>query len=335
MRAVMFVPRPGGAAVEVRELPDPVPGPGEVLVRVHAAGLNRGEMAVRRQLESGKSQPTGIELAGEVVRARAPAADGPAGAPRFEVGDRVMGHWRGCQAELVAIDERLLVPVPEKLSWIEAGCWLNVFVTAHDAIVTNARLRRGESLLVNAASSGIGIAALQIARHIGAAPIIASSRSRSKLEQLRQYGMQVPALAPSDPAAGSAEARTILDATEGRGVDVLLDCVGGTTIDANLRLMALCGRIVSVGRLAANSGVVDLDHLALRRLKLIGVTFRTRSLQERIDCVQRCAEDLLEPLAQGKLQAVVEKVFPVEEVAAAHDYMARNAHVGKIALEFR
>src|SRR5690606_26621646 len=117
-------------------------------------------------------QPTGIELAGEVVRARSPSADGGAGAPRFAVGDRVMGHWRGCQADLVAIDERLLVPVPEHLSWIEAGSWLNVFVTAHDAIVTNARLEPGESLLINAASSGIGIAALQIARHMGAAPII-------------------------------------------------------------------------------------------------------------------------------------------------------------------
>ena len=335
MRAVMFVPGPGGAAVEIREVAEPVPKPGEVLVRVHAAALNRGELAVRQQLQSGSPQPTGIEFAGEVVQVRMPSTQPDLQPVRFKTGDRVMGHWRGCQADIVAIDERLLVPVPASLSWTAAGGWLNVFVTAHDAMMTNAGLEKGESLLVNAASSGIGSAALQIARHVGAAPIIASSRSKAKLEQLQQYGMQVPALSPPDPAAGSADVRAILDATDGRGVDVLIDCVGGATIDANLRLMALGGRIVSVGRLAGNSGMIDLDYLALRRLKLIGVTFRTRTLQERIDCVQRCAADLLEPLAQGKLQPVVEKIFPVEEVSSAHDYLFRNAHVGKIVLAFR
>jgi NADPH:quinone reductase-like Zn-dependent oxidoreductase len=333
MRAVMFLPRPDGADVEVMKVPDPVPKPGEVLVRVRAAGLNRGELQVRRQLRSGDPQATGIEFAGEVIRVRADPPEGRDSAPRFACGDRVMGHWRGGQAELVSIDERLLVPIPDRLSWTEAGGWLNVFVTAHDAMVSNAAIKAGESVLVNAGSSGIGIAALQIARLKGAAPIIASSRSAAKLERLRQYGMQVPALAPSELSGGSADHRTVLDATSGRGVDVLIDCVGGATIDANLRLMALRGRIVSVGRLGGNHGTIDLDYLALRRLRLLGVTFRTRTLEERIDCVQRCAADLLEPLARGQLQPVVDEVFPFDQVAAAHDAMLRDEHVGKIVLE--
>ena len=321
MKAVVFVPRPGGATVEVQELPAPQPAAGEALIRVRAAGLNRGEMSVRRALISGSPQQSGIEFAGEV------AALG-AGAARFKVGDRVMGHWRGGQAELVAADERLLVPVPPRLSWIEAGAWLNVFVTAHDAIATNAQLRPGESILVNAASSGIGVAALQIARLLGAKPVIGSSRSSAKLEKLRAYGLEtgVDATAP-DPAGA------VMEATGKKGVDVLIDSVGGTALGDNLRSMALGGRMVSVGRLGANCGEIDLDFLALRRIKLIGVTFRTRSKDERIACVQRCAEDLWPALADGRLQPVVHRTFPMDEIRAAHEYMARDEHIGKLVLE--
>ncbi len=320
MRAVMFVPRPEGAAVEIRDVPQPAPAPGEVLVRVRTAGLNRGEMSVRRGLTTGAPQPTGIEFAGEV------AASG-AGAARFKAGDRVMGHWRGGQAEYVAADERLLVPVPPRLSWIEAGAWLNVFVTAHDAIVSNAGLKAGESILVNAASSGIGVAALQIARLLGAKPVIGSSRSAAKLEKLRQYGMQAGVLADAGSAAGVAEA------TGGKGVDVLIDSVGGTALTQNLAAMAVRGRMVSVGRLASNTGEIDLDLLALRRIRLIGVTFRTRSKEERIECVQRCAADLWEALADGRLQPVVHRSFRMADIKAAHEYMEKDEHIGKLVIE--
>ena len=320
MRAVMFAPRPGGAVPEVQEVATPVPGAGEALVRVHAAGLNRGEMAIRQALTSGAAQPTGIEFAGEI------AALGP-GATRFKPGDRVMGHWRAGQAEYVAADERLLVPVPARLSWVEAGAWLNVFCTAHDAIVTNAGLKKGESILINAASSGIGVAALQIARLIGAEPVIASSRSPAKLEKLRAYGMT------KGIVAGDADAQAIAQATDGKGVDVLIDGIGGSALQKNLEAMAIKGRIISVGRLASNVGDIDLDLLALRRVRLIGVTFRTRSKEERIACVQRCAQDLLEALADGRLQPVVQRSFALEDIAAAHAYMERNEHVGKIVIE--
>jgi NADPH:quinone reductase-like Zn-dependent oxidoreductase len=319
MRAVMFVPRPGGASVEIADVPKAEPAPGEVLVRVRAAGLNRGEMSIRRGLTSGAPQQTGIEFAGEV------AASG-AGATRFKAGDRVMGHWRGGQAEFVAADERLLVPVPPRLSWIEAGAWLNVFVTAHDAIVSNAGLRAGESILVNAASSGIGVAALQIARLLGAGMVIGSSRSAAKLEKLRQYGMQKGVLADAGAAA-------ITEATGGKGVDVLIDSVGGAALAQNLTAMAVRGRMVSVGRLASNSGEIDLDLLALKRIRLIGVTFRTRTKEERIECVQRCAADLWEPLADGRLQPVVQRSFRMEDINEAHEYMERDEHIGKLVIE--
>lgn len=320
MKAVVFVPGPGRAGVEVREIPQPLPAAGEVLVRVRAAGLNRGELAVRAGLTAGAPQQSGIEFAGEI------AALG-AGAARFKAGDRVMGHWKGGQAEYVTVDERLLVPVPGKLSWIQAGAWLNVFCTAHDAIVTNAGLQAGESILINAVSSGIGVAALQIARLLGANPVLGSSRVAAKLEKLAPYGMTRGILAD----AGMTKA--VLDATGGKGVDVLIDNVGGTVLPESLKMLALKGRLVSVGRLGANVGPIDLDYLALRRLRLIGVTFRTRTLEERIQCVQRCAADLLQPLAEGKVFPVVQRTFPMVEIAAAHDCMERDEHIGKLVLE--
>jgi NADPH2:quinone reductase len=167
MKAVLIVPSPAGGQIGVHELPDPKPAASEVLVRVHAAGLNRGEVGVRKALKSGQPQQNGIEFAGEVIALGADASG-------VKTGDRVMGHWRGGQAELVTVDPRLLVKIPDRLSWVEAAAWLNVFMTSHDAMITNAGLRRGESVLINAASSGIGVASLQIAKLFGAKPIVGS-----------------------------------------------------------------------------------------------------------------------------------------------------------------
>lgn len=318
MRAVMFIPAPGGATVEVREVDRPSPGPGEALIRVRAAALNRGEIGVRQGLTSGAPQPTGIEFAGEV------AALGE-GAKRFKEGDRVMGHWRAGEAEYVACDERLLVPVPRRLSWVEAGGWLNVFTTAHDAMITNAGLKAGQSVLINAASSGIGVAALQIARFFGAKPVIGSSRVPAKLDKLKPHGLQV-GVAAGDTAA-------VLAATDKKGVDVLVDSVGGPAAAHSLECMAVLGRWVSVGRLGGNTGAIDLDRLAFKRVKLIGVTFRTRSKEERIACVQACARDLLEALGDGHLNPVIERSFRMEDVRAAHAAMESDQHIGKLVLE--
>lgn len=321
MKAVMFVPHADGASVEVRDVPKPVPAPGEALIRVVAAGLNRGELATRSKLVSGVPQPNGIEFAGEVVELGENVST-------VKVGDRVMGHWRAGQAEFVAADERLLVKIPPRLSWIEAAAWLNVFTTAHDAIVSNAKLAANEAILVNAASSGIGIAALQIARLYGARPIVGSSRSPNKLELLGAHGMEIGIDATSDRYVAAVKA-----ATGGNGADVLIDSVGANILNRNLDCLALGGRMVSVGRLATESGDINLDLLALKRITLIGVTFRTRTLEQRIACVRRCAEDLWDALADGRLQPVVHGTFRMQDIAEAHAAMEKNQHVGKLVLE--
>jgi NADPH2:quinone reductase len=241
-----------------------------------------------------------------------------------------MGHWRAGQAEYVAVDTRLLVPVPDRLDWVQAAGWLNVFTTAHDALVTNARLQRGESVLVNAAGSGIGTAALQIARLIGATPILGSTRSAERRARLEAYGMQT-GIDASDPQWPQA----VKQATGGRGVDVILDNVGADVLGGNLACIALGGRLVSVGRLGAEKGEIDMDLLALKRASLIGVTFRTRTLEERAACVQRCAQDLLPALADGRLEPVLDRTFAMAEIEEAHGYMASNAHLGKVVLLVR
>lgn len=323
MKAVVIVPSPQGGQIGVHELPDPRPAASEVLVRVHAAGLNRGEIAGRKALKAGQPQQNGIEFAGEVIELGSDAKG-------VKPGDRVMGHWRGGQAELVAVDPRLLVKVPDRLSWIEAAAWLNVFVTSHDAMVTNAGLQRSESVLINAASSGIGVASLQIARWIGAKPVIGSSRTPAKLAALKPFGIDtgVDASLANWPDA-------VMEATGGSGVDVVIDSVGADVLSGNLRCMALCGRLVSVGRLGEQRGEIDLDRIAAQRLKIIGVTFRTRSLEERIACVQNCAKDLLEPLAKGEINPVVDRTFAFEQIAQAHDHMEKNSHIGKLVLVIR
>lgn len=323
MKAVMIVPSPQGGQIGVQDIADPKPASSEVLVRVHAAGLNRGEIGIRKGLKAGKPQQNGIEFAGEVIELGSDAKG-------VKVGDRVMGHWRGGQAELATIDPRLLVKIPDRLSFVEAAAWLNVFVTSHDAMVTNAELKRGESVLINAASSGIGVASMQVARLIGAKPIIGSSRTPSKLAALKPYGLEI--------GVDSSQAtwpEAVLDATGGKGVDVVIDSVGADVLGGNLHCMALRGRLISVGRLGAQRGEIDLDRLSAQRLKIIGVTFRTRTLEERIACIQRAAADLLEPLARGDINPVVDRTFPMEEIAKAHDHMETNSHIGKLVLTMR
>lgn len=319
----MLLPRPGGAEVVVQEVPQPAPAPGQALVEVHAAGLNRGELMTRQKLLDGAPQPSGIEFAGRVVELGA-------GADRAWLGQRVMGHWKAGQAEFVAADTRLLVPVPSRLDWIQAAAWLNVFTTAHDAICTRARLKHGESILINAAGSGIGTAALQIARLMGAGLVMGSTRSSARRERLPRYGMQVGVDA-SDPTWPQA----VKEASGGRGVDVIIDSVGPDVLAGNLECLALEGRLVSVGRLGAERGEIDMDLLALKRASLIGVTFRTRTLEERAACVHRCAEDLLPALADGRIEPVLDRTFAMADIAQAHDYLSSNAHLGKVVLQIR
>lgn len=321
MRAVMLRSTPEGGVFEVVEAATPTPTAGQVLVRVRAAGVNRGELITRANYRAGPPLINGIEFAGEV------AAIGP-GVAGVAVGDRVMGHGRQSMAEFVAVDPRALMPIPDAMDYREAAAFPNVFITAHDALVTNAGLRPRESVLINASSSGIGTAAIQIARVMGAGKVIAVSRTQQKLAQVGPLGITHGIATDDDDLATEA-----LKATNGSGVDIVIDSLGGPVLDASLRSMALQGRLVSVGRTAGAAGALDLDWLSLRRLKIIGVTFRTRTPEEALACVEACARDLLPFLANGEIRPVIDSCFPLQDLAEAHRRLASNEQVGKIVMQ--
>lgn len=319
MKAARIVPGPERGHIEVMEIPLTSPGPGQVLVRVRAAGLNRGEIKQAVNARGTQHLPIGVEFAGEV-------AEVGANVRTWRKGDRVMGHGNGGQAEYVLAAPDALMRVPRDLSWIEAAAFPNVFITAHDALVTNARLRPGETVLVNAAASGVALASFRIAQAMGASRVIGSTRSSEKAHKLRALGMEAIDLSRED------QVERVRELTEGRGVDVIIDAVGGTVLEANLQSLAIKGRLVNIARMGAARADFDMEALWLKRLHLIGATFRTRSEAERVACVQACARDLLPHLEAGRLTLPIDRCFRLEQLAEAHAYMLTDRHFGKIVL---
>lgn len=320
MRAVVLRATDQGGVFAVDDVPTPAVAAGKVLVRVRAAGVNRGELITRRNYRSGPEAINGIEFAGEIEA----CGDGVTG---WSPGARVMGQARQTMAEFAVVDPRSLMPIPASFDFIEAAAFPNVFVTSHNAIVTAGGLVAGESVLVNAASSGIGTAAVQICRILGAKTIISASRTRAKAELTRGLG--------ATHVVGTDEEtleEAVMAATDGRGVDLIIDSLGAPFLAQNLRSLALEGRLVSVGRTAGTVADLDLDLLSLRRLKMIGVTFRTRSADEALACTEACAQDLLPHLLSGAIKPVVDSSFPLEDIAAAHERLASNEQVGKIVM---
>jgi NADPH2:quinone reductase len=324
MKALFIVPGPSGGIFEFREVAMPSPGAGEVLIKVRASGTNRGELLARPLIRSDnpalRPMRSGGEFAGEI-------ASLGQGVDAWKVGDRVMGRAIGSYAEYTVANHRSLMRIPNGISWPQAASIPNVFVTAHDAIVTNAQTRRGESVMITAGSSGVGTAAIQIARHLGANPVIATSRSPSKNSALRELG----ANEVIDPgSAGWVDA--MIAATGKRGIDVIIDNVGGPMLADNIRALAIKGRLVSVGRNAGQVGDCNLDEIARKRVSIIGVTFRTRSLEESMVCGERFAADLLGAFGTGALKPVLDRTFPFERIAEAHAYMLSDAQIGKIVV---
>lgn len=322
-RAWWTVLGPDGGVLDYRELPIPVPVPGHVLVRVHAAGVNRGELIGRPRLRldnpEARPAPSGNEFAGEI----AALGDGVRG---WAIGDRVMGRGTGCHADYTLVHARALWPIPERLSFSEAAALPNVMVTAHDAIVTHGHVKSGDAVLITAGSSGVGTAVIQIARWLGASPILATTQSPHKAAALIELGAtDVIDTAQHDWPEKVRE-------RSGEGVQAVIDQVGGSLFPGLLHTMALCGRYVSVGRNDGAKADIDLDLVALKRLHLIGVTFRTRSAEEALLCSERCAVDLLEAIRQGALRPVLDRVFPLDALPEAHTYMLTNQQVGKIVL---
>jgi NADPH2:quinone reductase len=238
-----------------------------------------------------------------------------------------MGHGRACQAEYVVSDPLALMAAPDGLSWIDAAAFPNVFITAHDALVVNGQLKAGESVLVNGASGGVAMAAIQIASLMGARPVIASSRSAAKLDKISQFGVDVGIDSSKDD-----QVEAVMAATDNRGVDIIIDTVGGPVFEANMKSLAVKGRLVNIARLGSATAQIDLTLLWLKRLQLIGVTFRTRTEQERLECIQACARDMLPFLRAGRVRLPIDRTFAMTDIGAAHAYMKQDQHVGKIVL---
>jgi NADPH:quinone reductase len=324
MQAWFAVPGPEGAVFELRETPVPEAGPGQVVVAVRGAGVNRGELirgaALRPGAAAAAPARAGGEFAGEIVAVGA-------GVGGWQRGDRVMGRAAGSYAERVAASSRALMRIPDGMPWAEAAAIPNVYVTAHDAIVTNGGLKPGESVMVTAGSSGVGTAAIQIARHLGADPVLATTRTPAKATALRALGAHEVV---DTRDAGWVDA--VLRATGGRGVDVIVDHVGGPMLADNIRVLALKSRLVSIGRNAGRAGDCDLDEIARKRASIIGVTFRTRTPEESLACSERFIAQLLDAVTKGTLRPVLDRTFPFSRLADAHKYMLSDAQTGKIVL---
>lgn len=324
MKAVMIVPGPHGGHLEIQEIPRPAPGPGQVVVKVMASGLNRGELIRVGEARSGSPIRSGIEFAGIVDQIGTDVHT-------VHKGDRVTGHGWGGQSEYVMAEARALIAMPPTLSWAEAAAFPNVFISAHDALVTNGEFRAGQSVLVNAATGGMGLAAIQLAAQLGASRVIATSRSAAKLARLREYG--ATHTIDVSHLDSSQIVQAVKDATDGRGVDVIIDSLGAAAIDTNLKSLAVCGRLVIIARMSGiDTAQVDVKHLWINRLKVVGTTFRTRTEDERLALIEACARDVLPLLRDGRLKLPVDRIFPLDDIAQAHAYMATDQHFGKIVL---
>ena len=324
MQAIVF-DRPGGPEVlRLAELPDPVPGPGELLVRVHAAGLNRADLLQRMGRyapPTGAPEILGLELAGEVVGL------GPECAKR-QVGDRVMALVTGgAYATLATVPEVTAMPVPESLDWVAAAAVPEAFLTAYLDLFDLGNLQAGETVLVHAGASGVGSAVIQVAREAGAR-VLATAGSDEKLALCRSLGAAIAIHRERDNFAGIA-----LESTGGAGVDLVIDLVGAAYWGGNMRALRRGGRLVLVGFLGGSMGELDLGPVLRKSLTVRGTTLRGTPLADKARLVERCATFILPRLADGRLRTIVDRKFPLAEAGAAHAYMAQNRNLGKIILE--
>lgn len=326
MKAAVIT-RPGPPDVlEIHDVPRPDPGAEQILVRVHASALNRADLLQRRGAypapPGAPADIPGLEYAGEV------AALG-AGAREWRVGDRVFGLvGGGGHAEYVVVHERTAARIPDTLSWTEAAAVPEAFLTAHDALVTQAAARPGEVALVHAAGSGVGLAAVQLARALGLRAL-GTARTAEKLERAREYGLDAGLALGSEltPLAAFVDAHS-----GGRGVDVALDLVGGAYVNATAQAMAPLGRLILIGLVAGARGELDYGAVLRRRLTVRGTVMRARPLEERIAVTRRFAAEVVPMLARGELRAVVDGVFPLGDIARAHERLEGNQTFGKVVI---
>jgi putative PIG3 family NAD(P)H quinone oxidoreductase len=325
MRAIIYNGAGGPEVISIGEVPKPEVRPGHVRVRVHAAGVNRADLIQRRgQYAAPPGWPAdipGMEYAGEVEAVRE--------VTRWKVGDRVMGLvGGGAQAELVTVHQDEALPIPEGLSYAEAAAIPEVFLTAYDALVTRGRLAPGERVLIHAVGSGVGTAAAQIAKHLGAT-VLGTSRSPEKLARAVVYGLD----------HGIDTSRDSFRVAIGEPVNLLLDVLGGPAFADNLAVLAPRGRLILLGFLAGGRFTGDLGPILRKRLEVIGTMMRTRGLDERAPLVREFTERMLPLFDQriehsAPLRPVLERTYPMTELAEAHRVMERNETFGKVVVSW-
>ena len=325
MRAAVITAPGAPDVLAIESRPLPVPGRDELLVRVHASAINRADLLQRLgRYPAPSGVPAdipGLEFAGEVVA----WGDGVSG---WTVGDRVCGLvGGGAHAEYLVTHARAVARVPSTLSWLVAGASPEAYITAHDAMIVQARLQAGERVLVHAVGSGVGLAAVQLAVAWGAS-VYGTARGATKLAAAREAGMADGC----QPGEGAWIAESVGAWTAGRGVDVVVDLVGGDYTAGSLAAMAPRGRLMLIGALAGARATVDLRAILGRRLTITGTVLRSRPLAERIAVTDAFAREVLPLLADGRLVPRIDATFPLERIAEAHALVEGNGTIGKVAL---
>jgi len=307
MKAYFLQTTGRGLHLDLREVPLPSPKPGQLLVRIRATSFNRGELLGG----FGAAKPAGLEAAGEVEG----------------TGARVMGRCPGGFAEYGLMDESDAIAVPPAISWEEAGAIPLAFMVVHDMLVAQGELKAGEWLLVTAVTSGVGVAALQAAKALGAR-VIGTSGSAQKLERLKALGLDV-GLCTRQPDFADA----VMRATGGRGADLAVNNVGGTVFAECLRALGFEGRLATVGYLdRVTKAEVDLEALHTRRLRLFGVSNKLRTAAQRARTVQGFTADFLPLFAAGRLRPLVDRIYPFADAERALAHVQADAHLGKVVL---
>ena len=316
----------GANGAEVTDVAKPVPKGTQVLVRVRANGLNRADLGMTKGhahgATGGAGTVLGMEWSGEVAEL-GPEAKG------VKVGDRVMGSGAAAFAEYTLADHGRLfhVPANANMSFEDAATLPVALATMHNAVVTNGGLQAGQSVLIQGASSGVGLMAMQIAKLKGAKMVIGSSTDAMRRERLKEFGADL-AVDSSDPGWVDQ----VLKATNGEGVDLIVDQVSGKVASQNLAATKVKGRIVNVGRLGGTHADFNFDLHAARRIQYIGVTFRTRSIEEIRDIFNEVKKDIWPAVESRELKLPIDKVFAFADIGKAFEHMEANKHLGKIVV---
>ncbi|MGI9378792.1 MAG: zinc-binding dehydrogenase [Methyloligellaceae bacterium] len=315
----------GASGVEISKIERPVPQPHQVLVKVRGCGLNRSDLLETQGQSfghvSGDTKVLGGEFAGEIVELGSESQG-------LSVGERVMCRGGAGWAEYALAHWRRSIPIKsDNIAWEQAATLQGALQTMHDAIVTNGRFSAGQTVLIQGASSGVGLMGLQIARAKGAKFVIGTSTNAERRARLPEFGANL--VLDSQDKDWVAK---VLEATDGAGVDITIDMLSGNAINKNMEATAIHGHIINIGRLAGMSGEFNFDLHAKRRLHYIGTTGRTRSIEEAVKVAQLANADLWDLVVQGKIKPPIDKTFALDDAAEALDRMNKNKHFGKIVL---